>query len=61
MAQTFTGAPTMQAILDEAVDHYLSWMKANADGFSEAIRNAVAFQERQSGIRHIRPTDGSQG
>lgn len=54
MAQTFTGAPSMQAVLDVAVERYLEWMKGNVTGFAEAIQNAVAFQEKQAGVASLR-------
>ena len=44
MAQTFTGAPSMQAVLDVAVERYLEWMKGNVTGFAEAIKTPLRFK-----------------
>lgn len=54
VARTFTGASSLQAVLDQAVDRYLHWMKETAEGFQEAVDNAVSFQERQAGVPTIR-------
>ena len=53
IAQAFTGAPSMQAVLDQAVEQYLTRMKQTADGYQNAIDNAIAFQEKQAGVVSI--------
>ena len=43
----------MQAVLDQAVEQYLTRMKQTADGYQNAIDNAIAFQEKQAGVVSI--------
>lgn len=53
IAQAYTGASSLQAVIDEAVEHYIEWMNTNADGFKEAADNAIRFQEKKAGITRL--------
>ena len=54
MAGQFTGAETLQAVIDLAVDEFLQRMGEEA-GFTEALTAAETSRRRRAGIRTARP------